>query len=54
MGQGRGPPARKRLIPHSMTGLVFLFSALKLYVSSDLGKKWTLLRERVTKDHVFW
>nr|XP_060511890.1 VPS10 domain-containing receptor SorCS2-like [Panthera onca] len=26
----------------------------KLYVSSDLGKKWTLLRERVTKDHVFW
>lgn len=29
-------------------------SALKLYVSSDLGKKWTLLQERVTKDHVFW
>ncbi|XP_030657092.1 VPS10 domain-containing receptor SorCS2 isoform X2 [Nomascus leucogenys] len=26
----------------------------KLYVSSDLGKKWTLLQERVTKDHVFW
>uniref|UniRef100_A0A2K5E9I6 VPS10 domain-containing receptor SorCS2 n=1 Tax=Aotus nancymaae TaxID=37293 RepID=A0A2K5E9I6_AOTNA len=25
----------------------------KLYVSSDLGKKWTLLQERVTKDHVF-
>lgn len=29
-------------------------SALKLYVSADLGKKWTLLQERVTKDHVFW
>ncbi|XP_008571244.1 PREDICTED: VPS10 domain-containing receptor SorCS2-like, partial [Galeopterus variegatus] len=26
----------------------------KLYVSSDLGKKWTLLQERVTKDQVFW
>uniref|UniRef100_A0A8C5XDM3 VPS10 domain-containing receptor SorCS2 n=1 Tax=Microcebus murinus TaxID=30608 RepID=A0A8C5XDM3_MICMU len=26
----------------------------KLYASSDLGKKWTLLQERVTKDHVFW
>nr|XP_035150036.2 VPS10 domain-containing receptor SorCS2 isoform X4 [Callithrix jacchus] len=26
----------------------------KLYVSSDLGKKWTLLQDRVTKDHVFW
>ncbi|XP_063086286.1 VPS10 domain-containing receptor SorCS2 isoform X3 [Cavia porcellus] len=26
----------------------------KLYVSSDLGKKWTLLQEQVTKDHVFW
>ncbi|XP_031197681.1 VPS10 domain-containing receptor SorCS2 isoform X1 [Mastomys coucha] len=26
----------------------------KLYVSADLGKKWTLLQERVTKDHVFW
>ncbi|KAM6221802.1 VPS10 domain-containing receptor SorCS2 [Rhynchocyon petersi] len=26
----------------------------KLYVSSDLGRKWTLLQERVTKDHVFW
>ncbi|XP_058526292.1 VPS10 domain-containing receptor SorCS2 isoform X2 [Ochotona princeps] len=26
----------------------------KLLVSWDLGKKWTPLRERVTKDHVFW
>ncbi|KAM7158173.1 VPS10 domain-containing receptor SorCS2 [Molossus nigricans] len=26
----------------------------KLYVSCDLGKKWILLHEQVTKDHVFW
>ncbi|XP_065145484.1 VPS10 domain-containing receptor SorCS2 isoform X7 [Paramisgurnus dabryanus] len=26
----------------------------KLYVSTDLGLKWTLLQERVTKDRVFW
>ncbi|XP_038601463.1 VPS10 domain-containing receptor SorCS2 isoform X2 [Tachyglossus aculeatus] len=26
----------------------------KLYVSTDLGKKWSLLQEHVTKDHVFW
>lgn len=26
----------------------------KLYVSTDLGRKWTLLQERVTKDRVFW
>ncbi|XP_057201158.1 VPS10 domain-containing receptor SorCS2 isoform X5 [Triplophysa rosa] len=26
----------------------------KLYVSTDLGHKWTLLQERVTKDRVFW
>ncbi|XP_062373198.1 VPS10 domain-containing receptor SorCS2 [Sardina pilchardus] len=26
----------------------------RLYVSSDLGRKWTLLQERVTKEHVFW
>ncbi|XP_050804091.1 VPS10 domain-containing receptor SorCS2 [Gopherus flavomarginatus] len=26
----------------------------KLYVSVDLGKKWTLLQERVSKDHIFW
>uniref|UniRef100_A0A8C8S642 VPS10 domain-containing receptor SorCS2 n=1 Tax=Pelusios castaneus TaxID=367368 RepID=A0A8C8S642_9SAUR len=25
----------------------------KLYVSVDLGKKWTLLQERVSKDHIF-
>lgn len=38
---------------HEQT-FVSLLSALKLYVTSDLGKKWTLLQERVTKDHVFW
>uniref|UniRef100_W5LEB1 VPS10 domain-containing receptor SorCS2 n=1 Tax=Astyanax mexicanus TaxID=7994 RepID=W5LEB1_ASTMX len=26
----------------------------KLYVSTDLGRKWTLLQERVTKDRVYW
>ncbi|XP_012579509.1 PREDICTED: VPS10 domain-containing receptor SorCS2 [Condylura cristata] len=29
-------------------------SSARLYVSTDLGKKWALLQERVTKDHVFW
>uniref|UniRef100_A0A7N6FHQ3 VPS10 domain-containing receptor SorCS2 n=1 Tax=Anabas testudineus TaxID=64144 RepID=A0A7N6FHQ3_ANATE len=26
----------------------------RLYASTDLGRKWTLLQERVTKDKVFW
>uniref|UniRef100_A0A8C1HNQ6 VPS10 domain-containing receptor SorCS2 n=1 Tax=Cyprinus carpio carpio TaxID=630221 RepID=A0A8C1HNQ6_CYPCA len=26
----------------------------KLYISTDLGHKWTVLQERVTKDRVFW
>ncbi|NXC73474.1 SORC2 protein, partial [Anhinga anhinga] len=26
----------------------------KVYVSIDLGKKWILLQERVSKDHIFW
>ncbi|NWU65270.1 SORC2 protein, partial [Pterocles burchelli] len=26
----------------------------KVYVSVDLGKKWVLLHERVSKDHIFW
>ncbi|MEE6462552.1 hypothetical protein FKM82_001634 [Ascaphus truei] len=26
----------------------------KLYVSVNLGKKWDLLQERVTKEHIFW
>ncbi|XP_069488109.1 VPS10 domain-containing receptor SorCS2 isoform X3 [Ambystoma mexicanum] len=26
----------------------------KLYASIDLGKKWTLLQEQVTKDRIFW
>ncbi|KAJ0055861.1 hypothetical protein NL108_013982, partial [Boleophthalmus pectinirostris] len=25
-----------------------------LYASTDLGRKWTLLQERVTKDKIFW
>ncbi|CAL8377286.1 unnamed protein product, partial [Gadus morhua 'NCC'] len=26
----------------------------RLYVSTDLGRKWILLQERVTKDKIFW
>ncbi|KAM7377629.1 hypothetical protein PAMA_014099 [Pampus argenteus] len=26
----------------------------RLFASTDLGRKWTLLQERVTKDRVFW
>nr|XP_029523197.1 VPS10 domain-containing receptor SorCS2-like [Oncorhynchus nerka] len=26
----------------------------KLYVSMDLGRKWTLMQERVTKGRIFW
>uniref|UniRef100_A0A1A8QBC1 VPS10 domain-containing receptor SorCS2 n=1 Tax=Nothobranchius rachovii TaxID=451742 RepID=A0A1A8QBC1_9TELE len=26
----------------------------RLYASADLGRKWTLLQERVTKDRIFW
>ncbi|KAG9345536.1 hypothetical protein JZ751_008680 [Albula glossodonta] len=26
----------------------------KLYVSTDLGRKWTILQERVSKDRIFW
>ncbi|KAF3825357.1 hypothetical protein GH733_005991 [Mirounga leonina] len=50
---GEITPDSEEAHPQSMTS-VSLLSALKLYVSSDLGKKWTLLQERVTKDHMFW
>ncbi|KAK5601683.1 VPS10 domain-containing receptor SorCS2 [Crenichthys baileyi] len=26
----------------------------RLFASTDLGRKWTLLQERVTKDRIFW
>ncbi|CAB1456450.1 unnamed protein product [Pleuronectes platessa] len=26
----------------------------RIFASTDLGRKWTLLQERVTKDRVFW
>lgn len=59
-----GTTFQKQLIPFSVETLIFhpreedkvlaYSKESKLYVSSDLGKKWTLLQERVTKDHVFW
>ncbi|XP_074206899.1 VPS10 domain-containing receptor SorCS2 isoform X4 [Camelus bactrianus] len=59
-----GATFQKQLIPFSVETLIFhpreedkvlaYTRESKLYVSSDLGKKWTLLQERVTKDHVFW
>ena len=48
-----GPLGGGSLLGHNQTFLSAP-SALKLYASSDLGRKWTLLQERVTKDHVFW
>ncbi|XP_014644401.1 PREDICTED: VPS10 domain-containing receptor SorCS2, partial [Ceratotherium simum simum] len=59
-----GATFQKQLIPFSVETLTFhpeeedkvlaYSKESELYVSSDLGKKWTLLQERVTKDHVFW
>ncbi|XP_074848543.1 VPS10 domain-containing receptor SorCS2 isoform X3 [Carettochelys insculpta] len=40
------PKDEDKVIAHTKEG--------KLYVSVDLGKKWTLLQERVSKDHIFW
>lgn len=37
----------------SNSGLVSAF-CVQLYASTDLGRKWTLLQERVTKDRIFW
>lgn len=59
-----GPASSARLVPRSWAGLsgeappdqapLSLLSAPKLYASCDLGRKWLLLHEQVTKDHVFW
>uniref|UniRef100_A0A8C3WZK1 VPS10 domain-containing receptor SorCS2 n=1 Tax=Catagonus wagneri TaxID=51154 RepID=A0A8C3WZK1_9CETA len=59
-----GATFQKQLVPFSVETLIFhprqedkvlaYTREGKLYVSADLGKKWTLLQERVTKDHVFW
>ncbi|XP_053422709.1 VPS10 domain-containing receptor SorCS2 isoform X2 [Nycticebus coucang] len=59
-----GATFQKQLIPFFVETLIFhpkeedkvlaYTKDSKLYMSSDLGKKWTLLQERVTKDHVFW
>uniref|UniRef100_A0A671NPF6 VPS10 domain-containing receptor SorCS2 n=1 Tax=Sinocyclocheilus anshuiensis TaxID=1608454 RepID=A0A671NPF6_9TELE len=39
----------------SQKKMIYLsFFIFQLYISTDLGHKWTLLQERVTKDRVFW
>nr|XP_023681206.1 VPS10 domain-containing receptor SorCS2 isoform X2 [Paramormyrops kingsleyae] len=40
------PKEEDKLLAYSKEG--------KLYVSTDLGRKWTLLQERVSKDRFFW
>uniref|UniRef100_A0A452RGU5 VPS10 domain-containing receptor SorCS2 n=1 Tax=Ursus americanus TaxID=9643 RepID=A0A452RGU5_URSAM len=58
-----GATFQKQLIPFSVETLIFhpkeedkvlAYTKETPPGSSDLGKKWTLLRERVTKDHMFW
>ncbi|XP_037386320.1 VPS10 domain-containing receptor SorCS2, partial [Talpa occidentalis] len=59
-----GASFQKQPVPFTVDALIFhpkeedkvlaCTKESKLYVSTDLGKKWTLLQERVTKDHVFW
>ncbi|XP_076992450.1 VPS10 domain-containing receptor SorCS2 [Tamandua tetradactyla] len=59
-----GASFQKQPVPFSVETLIFhpkeedkvlaCTKESKLYVSSDLGKKWKLLQEQVTKDHVFW
>ncbi|CAK6433326.1 unnamed protein product [Pipistrellus nathusii] len=55
---------QKQLLPFTVDKLLFhpkdedkVLACTKegqLYVSCDLGSKWLLLHEQVTKDHVFW
>ncbi|KAM8802368.1 VPS10 domain-containing receptor SorCS2 isoform 1-T1 [Rhynchonycteris naso] len=55
---------RKQRIPFSLEMLMYhpkqedtllaYSRESKVYLSFDMGKKWTLLQERVTKEHVFW
>ncbi|XP_014388929.1 PREDICTED: VPS10 domain-containing receptor SorCS2, partial [Myotis brandtii] len=55
---------QKQLVPFTVDKLIFhpkdedkVLAYTKegqLYASCDLGRKWLLLHEQVTKDHVFW
>ncbi|XP_059532348.1 VPS10 domain-containing receptor SorCS2 [Myotis daubentonii] len=55
---------RKQLVPFTVDKLIFhpkdedkvlaYTTEGQLYASCDLGRKWLLLHEQVTKDHVFW
>uniref|UniRef100_A0A8C5LXD9 VPS10 domain-containing receptor SorCS2 n=1 Tax=Leptobrachium leishanense TaxID=445787 RepID=A0A8C5LXD9_9ANUR len=59
-----GATFQKQLITFSVETLIFhpkeedkllaYSKDAKLYVSVNLGKKWDLLQEHVTKDHIFW
>ncbi|CAH2299744.1 VPS10 domain-containing receptor 2 [Pelobates cultripes] len=59
-----GATFQKHLITFSVEMLIFhpkeedkllaYCKDAKLYVSVNLGKKWDLLQEHVTKDHIFW
>uniref|UniRef100_A0A8C1GHX8 VPS10 domain-containing receptor SorCS2 n=1 Tax=Cyprinus carpio TaxID=7962 RepID=A0A8C1GHX8_CYPCA len=40
--------------PSDEDNLLAYSKEAKLYISTDLGHKWTVLQERVTKDRVFW
>lgn len=39
--------------PH-WSNVAFSLLHLQLFASTDLGHRWTLLQERVTKDRVYW
>ncbi|XP_016051355.1 PREDICTED: VPS10 domain-containing receptor SorCS2 [Miniopterus natalensis] len=55
---------QKQLIPFTVDRFIFhpkhedkilaYTKDSKLYVTCDLGRKWMLLHEQVTKEHVFW
>ncbi|KAK1346079.1 hypothetical protein QTO34_008548 [Cnephaeus nilssonii] len=55
---------QKQLVPFTVDKLIFhpkdedkVLACTpdgQLYVSCDLGRRWLLLHEQVTKDHVFW
>ncbi|RXM36288.1 VPS10 domain-containing receptor SorCS2 [Acipenser ruthenus] len=47
------PKEEEKLLAYSKEKRLW-YPPIQLYVSTDLGRKWTLLQERVTKDRFFW